>query len=91
MGGVLTLKRRYMDTTRPRLRDSQVVHLSASAADCGCDSEGGQDVTRMGLEYWEEAGNRPVCKEAEGCEARRYGSQYERYRREARVETLDGP
>ena len=44
-----------MDATGPGVRDTQVFYLRAGAADGRRDPESGQDVERLGLEYWQDA------------------------------------
>jgi hypothetical protein len=67
-----------MDTARSRIRNTQVLHLSEGSAHSGGNAEGGQDVTGMGVEYWETTADRTACEEAKGGLATRWnGRQYE--------------
>lgn len=50
----LTLTCSDMDTTRPRVRHPQILHLHPCAIDGGCDAQSGQDTERLGLGHWEE-------------------------------------
>lgn len=57
-----------MDTARSCVRDTQVFHLSKSAAHSSSNAEGRQDFARMGLEHREEAADGTAGEKAEGRE-----------------------
>ncbi len=44
-----------MDTTRPRVRDSQIIHFHPGSVDGGHHAKGGQDAEGLGVEYWQNA------------------------------------
>ena len=73
---------RYLDPTSPRLRDPQILHLRPRPAHGGDYAQSGQDVERMGVEYWEEE---------EGCWRRRrwwWWKRRERVREDLRDELI---
>ncbi len=55
---------RPVDSARPSLCDSQVVHLHSSPVNSCGHAEGGQDLERMGLEYWKDAETRKLSSES---------------------------
>jgi len=44
----------YLDTTGACVCDSQVIHFHPGAIDSSGDAKGCQDITWLGLGYWEE-------------------------------------